>query len=467
MQTSLRKKVEENIYLLGYGNKLKFWLILGSMILASCGEAIGLGIVVPFVAILIKPQFLHDNYILKHIYDFFGIHNYNVFVAVMALGLVVFFIAKNSAIFFSQLLQIKFVFNKYKKFSETLFRYYLYLPYSIRLKSDTPTLLRNAVSLPVDLINGYMLPMFILITETVMLCSIMAFLLWFDFAATVFIGIVLGLSVFIFNSFVKDRLYKNGEMLQNHRAQMNKQVIQSLGSVKETKILQKEHYFYNEYKKYLHKTSVCSAFTTLISQTPRPFIETISVALVLGTMMFLLFTGNSSGSIVIKMSVFGMAAIRLLPGLTRLVSSTALVRSNYAVVNLIVKDLKEATELNSYVSNVDITQADVMPFEYCVNLKNINFRYENKTEDVLKSINMKILNGQTVGLVGRSGAGKTTLVDLLLGILKPTSGEILVDDKNIESNLIGWRKQVGYVPQKVYILNDNIKRNVAFGVRLK
>jgi len=256
-------------------------------------------------------------------------------------------------------------------------------------------------------------------------------------------------------------MYIYGEYHREANEEILRCMAHGLGGIKEVKVLHKEDYFLAQYLKYAKKCAKFNGFIYTMSNSPRYFIEVVTIAVVLGVMIMLMLSGTSSQAILLKLSILGVASMRLLPSANRLVGSMIRVRYGARTLDNIYRD---SVELDYKVTLPAITNDKPLCFDHKVELKQISFQYPNSDSIALDKINLTINKGQSVAFVGHSGAGKSTLVDIILGILQPSSGEILIDGQEMFANLPAWQNKLGYIPQVIYLADDTIKSNIAFGM---
>lgn len=451
-------------YLIGKKDRFKFLLILFSMFLSGIMEMLGVGIIFPFVALMVQPELMQKSHLLSLAYEKFPLHNRVDFFIFMVCLLIMLFLVKNIFLFFSQLVQIRFAFSKFLEYSTRLFKAYLYSPYVFHLQRNTPKLMQHAVGLPVNLAVSVMLPLFMCLTEGIMIIVLFLFLLWFDISSTLVIASVLGGSVYVFYRIIKHKARQYGEEHHHNQALMNQQVLHGFGSIKESKILHCEPYFIKKYTEFAKLTASTGSYGYLIPQVPRLFVEFIAVSIVLIVMLTLVVHGDSTAEILVKLSVFGMAAVRLLPSLTRMVGAMATVRSNISVAETIYHDLKEGDKLNQLITQKSEKGLSLIPFNHAIELEDVSYQYEGSEHTAISHLTVSIPKYASVAFVGGSGAGKTTTVDLILGLLEPNGGKIKVDGFDVNSNIKAWQRHLGYIPQTIYLTDDTIKHNIAFGL---
>lgn len=246
---------------------------------------------------------------------------------------------------------------------------------------------------------------------------------------------------------------------------MIKWVNQGLGASKEVKVSGKEGFFINAYTKQSTIKANNSRYMKMLEQAPRLFIETLLVATVLVTMLIIVLQGSGTAHLISSMALFAMAAFRLMPSITRIMALVTTIRYNQPALKVVYEDLFEnRDESTNPITNKSIViNQGKRTFNDSIKLTNVSFRYPNQEGYAIKDVSLTIPIGQSVAFIGESGAGKTSLVDIILGLLKPEKGELLVDGKRIHDQINIWQQKIGYIPQSIFLSDDTIRSNVAFG----
>jgi ATP-binding cassette subfamily C protein len=306
-----------------------------------------------------------------------------------------------------------------------------------------------------------------LIRESLILVSLFIFLVFVDPLISFVSFFFLGVPVLFFYNFYKKKLKLKGKDLQFLIGDEIKTVDQSLGAIKETKLFNKEHHFLSYFKKLIKNKESLQFFSYLVSTSPRLFLEVValfSVAMISATLIFL---GKTSTAILPLISLFAVSMVRFIPALNVITSSLTTIRFRQPSFDLVAKEIKNLESIPILLKKDRSTQNEANNFKFndCILMKDISFDYEEGRRTTLKNINIQIKKGKSVGIIGKSGSGKSTLVDIMLGLLEPQKGGVYFDNKNIQNDLSLWQKQIGYIPQDIYLLNDTIKKNITFGLK--
>lgn len=437
--------------------RLFFLLIL--MIGGAALEALAAAVIVPFIAVINDPASLSSHPQLRELFLLSGAKTPTAFITTMSLVLLGCFLSKNAYLFLMTKAQFRFIYTQMPLFSCELFSSYLARPLSDHVQTNSAEMIRNVSNEVSMFFTNFLIPAMTLLTEALVMVALLTVLLWMAPLPTLVALVVLGGMMSLFYRLVRTRVRHFGTLQQRHNAERIKWVNQGLGSIKETKVLGRESYFIQQFRYHEGQFAQSAEYAMLLNQTPRLFIETITfAALFLGVAAALLIKQDPS-SVLPVLALFAVAAVRLLPSLNRIMLSItrmAYYRPAAAVVLEAYRE-REQQAMSKRIPKRDVGEWQELKFE------DVAFSYPDSTE-VLFKLNLSIRRGTSVALIGPSGCGKTTVADLALGLLHPTGGRILLDQEEIQSLGDGWRSRLGYIPQTIYLLDDSIRRNVAFGL---
>ncbi|MBF0570624.1 MAG: ABC transporter ATP-binding protein [Candidatus Omnitrophica bacterium] len=448
--------------LFGKEDHPKFFGLFLGIALNSLFEIIGIGLILPLIALLGRPGLLTTNPTLSKVYNFFHCPPFSQFMIAIAFGVLVVFVVKNIILFFLSYWQTRFINEKQVFLVSRLFRAYLMSPYSFHLKVNLAQLQRNLAA-----VNGVMqflvLQIFNALTEIVLVACLFIVLLLTNALLTIVVVAVLGVSMFFYLRFFRNRLYRWGENYNRNMALLMQQMNQGLGSIKEAKLLGKEYFFANQYQYYWEQIAQQTTKSDVVTKSPRLFIETVVISLMMAAMIIYLSTGQAPERIFTTISLFAIVAIRLMPSLNRISAAWGTIKGCMPVFATIYDDLVNCEKMGT-IQQKRTQEGQQITFQEKITMDVIDFSYESTKKLALEHVSLTILKNSTVGFVGPSGAGKTTAVDIILGLLEANSGEVKVDGINIQRNLRAWQKKIGYIPQAIYLCDDSIKTNIAFGV---
>lgn len=435
-----------------------FVLIFLLMLIGSLLEVVGLGSIIPLIITISNPEIIHSNAILVSIYNRGGFESDKNFILFLATGMFFLIMIKNLYLILNVYIQSKILNGCFLRMASRLFKSYLYKPYNFHLQKNTAQLLRN-IEIINAIIMGILFPFITALTES-LIVSVILLLMVFAFPViTLSVSLFFIILIILFHILSRKRLDKYGLARNFHSGKLIQNINQGLGGIKETKILGRESYFESVFEFHFREVSRAAHYCQVISQLPRFIFETVSMLLVT-LILFILIGGNHDlGGIFVIISCFGLATARILPSLTRISTSFATIKFYIPSFNEVFDDL---IHIDNDISEKPVK--DNIKLSDSIDLVNLRFRYDGAEYDAISGITLKISKNSTVAFVGQSGAGKTTIIDLILGLHKPTFGEILSDGIDIQSNLSSWQRKIGYIPQEIFLIDDTIRRNVAFGL---
>lgn len=461
----LIESVRKLLLLFGKRDKKRLLIIFGMMIIAALFETLGIGLIVPFVGILTNPEVIQEQVILSYLYELFNFDSATGFIIFSVLFLLTVFILKNLYLLLFNYVQFRVILNQQVKLSRDLFKEYLTKPYTFHLQRNTADLLRNINGEIPNLFQGIIMSSFQLLTEILVIVCILILLLVMAPLATIIASVLLGGSVILFFTLLRKKISVLGREQQKVSGTMIKWVNQGLGASKEVKVSGKEGFFINSYTSQSQVKADNSRYMKMLELVPRLFIETLLVSIVLITMLVIVFQGTGTSQLIATMALFAMAAFRLMPSITRVVALITTIRYNQPALDVVYEDLfmnKEGSE-NINREPVIINKGE-KTFNDSIQLQEVSFRYPEQKRYSIKDISLTIPIGQSVAFIGESGAGKTTLADIILGLFKPEQGNVLIDGKDLYSQKSLWQQKIGYIPQSIFLSDDTIRGNVAFGI---
>jgi ATP-binding cassette, subfamily B, bacterial PglK len=431
-------------------------------------EAVGIGAIYPLINIIGDPQYIEHHTKARFLANLFHVENIQNFIILCSILLIVFYIIKNVVVLAENRLQIFFSMNIQKEYTQKLYAYYLAQPYLFHVNSNSSILMRNINNGAKTTFEGVLIATLSLITEAVTALVIWSMLLVMDrIIALVAVGVLLPL-VYLITRFFRKQISRQGNLQKKCSAECNKWVLQGLGAIKETKVMQKESYFCSQFNRSYADYSDSERDFLFIDKVPKALVELSSVSMLLVLIIVKIASGADPAKIVPSIGVLALAAIRLMPSLNRIIQLFNNIKFKMPLFNEVFDDYynirlqKERNEKNPINK-----QSGKMPFTQLLSVQNLSFSYPSKPEVVLHDVNFEIPKGRFVGITGPSGAGKTTFVDILLGLLPPVSGQILVDGRNIYDDISSWLYNIAYVPQSIYLVDGTIRENIALGIAEK
>lgn len=438
---------------------LIFLMLIGAFL-----ETMSVSLIIPVVTAVIQPDVLDRYKIVRDVCDALGIKDTITFTVVSMVSLIVVFIAKDAFLFWQYKRMYHFVYTNQFQTAERLLRSYVNKNYEYFLNAETSVIQR---SITADINNMYTLILAVLqlASECIVFISLGIVLFVMDPKMTLTLVVLLIITLFVIKSIIKPIMNKTGKANQDYGARMYEWITQTVTGIKEVKVNTKEQFFIGEYlkqgKSYINAMETYSMF----ANTPKLLIEAVCIAGMIGYMMVLVLGGEDVGNMIPIISAFAMAAVRLMPSASRI--NNQLTQISFCepfffnVSDNLLEDISE--------EKIDISKAvdakDKLPVENEIELKDITYKYPNTEKYIFDHANLKIKVGSAIGIVGGSGAGKTTIVDIILGLLKTEEGTITADGVDAMEHYRNWLKNIGYIPQTISLLNADIRHNVAYGIK--
>lgn len=443
----------------------KYSLLMVLMLGNAMLEMVGVGAIPVFIYIVSSPDWVFQHRWAAPFLRLLEIQNTRQMVIWAFVSVGTLFVAKNVFYGFLIFLKNKIVYHDQITLGDRLFRAYLKADYNFFLKRNSAELLRNLNNETKLVISDVLLPLMQLVMDGFVLLMIVILLFKVEPLITLLTFFVLGSCSFLFMRITNRKNKAYGREAQYHRQQMNKIVLEGISGIKEIKVLGRENHFLTQYHDSAVRTAMTLRYKQIINQLPKPFMETIAVTGMIFISFILLLMNRNLSSFIPVLSLFGVATLRLLPIFRTLVAAYTDIRYNLYAIDPVFDDLKLLEkEVGPSLETEKTEIADPFPFESEIIFRNVGYRYPKGKNEAIRDIHLSIPKGSVVGLVGPSGAGKTTIVDILLGLLVPQQGEVLVDQQNIFQDVRRWQINVGYIPQLIHLSDDTIRRNIALGV---
>ena len=450
-----------------FKDRIKLLIMFIANIFSAIFELIGIGSIPIFAMIIVDVDTFMlkiSKYVSTDIFE--GMSNQTITIYAGSIMILI-FILKNVLLFFINLIQARLLKNLRSITSNKLFEYYITLPYLEIMNKNPATLIRT---METDIAFTYMCVQsyIVLFKEFLVLLLIFILLFLVDPIISGFSFLLVGIPVFLFYAYYRSSLKTKGVFLQQSMDQKMKTINQSFGLIKETKIMSREGFFLKYFFKINQKVEELGLFSYMISVSPRLFLEVMALISVASVSIILIYLGRSPETILPIISLLSVSVIRFIPSFTAISTSLTNLRFRTPSLNLITNELKKyEVYKSSFIKNLKENknfEAKKAELRKNILLKDVSFNYESRDKIAVNNVNIDIKKGSIVGIIGRSGSGKSTLVDIILGLLDPAKGNIYVDDKNLNDFKKSWQKQIGYIPQDIYLLDDTIRNNIVFGI---
>jgi ABC-type multidrug transport system fused ATPase/permease subunit len=428
-------------------------IIFVMMLIGTVLEMFSLGLVVPIVGLLVNPDYIQRFPIVRSIFGDLTTTQY----VLVAMGLLVgVYILKTFFLIWKTWVQRGFSNSVTERIAQDLYKNYLRQPYAFHLERNSAIMIRNSQQ-SASLMSGIIDPLLLIASEIFVSGGLLALMLLLEPVGSLSAIVVFGSFSVIFRRLTSRRIVKWGEALNFHKGMIIQHLQQGFGGVKDVKILGREDYFIAGYNRDLSGNAYVERRYAVVQTLPRFSMELLTI-ICLGILVSLMVLSDKAVTDILPvLSLFGAAAFRLLPTLSQVTNSFMSINVNRPILNNLYADLALTVPAIA-------TQKASSNLADRIDISSLSFQYANTTREVLSEVSIDIRRGEAVGLIGSSGSGKSTLVDILLGLLEPTSGRVLVDGNDIHDNLRGWQDQIGYVPQSIFLTDDTLRRNVAFGL---
>lgn len=435
------------------------------MLFGAVLESFGIGAILPLISVMGQKDYLSNHPEIAKSAESIGVVSHDEFVILVSLCLIVLYVLKNAYIAWEVYLQRSFIRKNQIIYSKELLSVYLSKPYIFHVNSNTATLLRNVNQGAYIIFSNLIMPIFSLMTELSTAIAIWMMLVFVDsFTAVIVAGVLSGIIVVIVRLF-RQCMVEQGEKQNYATAEYLKCINQALGAVKETKVLCREDFFVNEFDRWYTKYANAIQTYCYLAEMPKVIIEGLVVSAILVLIITKVSIGTKPMEIVPLLGLLALAAFRLMPSASRIVGYYNAIKNQMPLFNELYQELVEIKKNLLCVGGVLQNKDEEVRFEKKISIESLSFKYEKNSSAILEKVSFGILKGNFVGIVGPSGAGKTTFVDIMLGLLQPTRGKILCDGIDINKNIRAWQANLAYVPQDIYLMDGTVKENIALGVK--
>ena len=421
-------------------------------------EMLGIGILLPAIGVILNKNIAVTYPSVLPILKFIGNPNQVKLIAITMVLIAIIFILKSFFLIYLSWVQSKFGSTLTYELNNKLFKGYLNQDYFFHLNNNSAILLRNIQN--IGQFTAVTQALINLSVEISLVVSIFAFMVFIEPLGSISVAIFLIIFVGLFQSFTRKKLLKWGYLKQKYSGEANMYLLQGLGGVRDIKIYGKENYFSNQFSKVNKELTNLMVKYGITNLLPRIYLELISILGLVTLVLIMLFQDNDPARLIGVIGVFSIAAYRLIPSMNRIMSSTQVFKNSKASIDLI---FSEILEIEKIVEKNDKFNHEIN-FNNSISFENVSFSYPSSNKSVLNNISIDFKKGDYVGIVGGSGAGKSTMIDLLIGLYNPTNGCIKIDNINLLDCKKSWQNKIGYVPQNIYLFDDTILNNIAFGI---
>ena len=451
------KKQKSHLVLLG------FMILIGGVF-----ETLGVSMMVPVVTVILDPKSLQRAMdkvpFLKNVAASLSLDTDKKQICAILALLIIIYIVKNAYLLFLTYEQNTFIARTRNDMISRVMREFLNRPYEDYLGADIPTVFRITDS---DIPHTFslMLALLGLATEAVVSLFLGAYLVYTNYKMALLIIVVLGGMTLLSTKFIKPRMNRIGKKNQDIQSRIAKWRIQAIYGLKDVKVLNRQDFFIRNYYESGKIGAETARDYTVLNNMPRLMIETVFMTAVFGFIMIYVLGGGDTNLLITQLAAFGVAAVRLMPSANRINTYITEIAYEEPSLDFVYNNLTESMKTDKKMAAERMAIAGPpLQLSDKIELKGITFAYPDSEVNIFTDADMTVPKGKSVGIMGSSGAGKSTIVDVLLGLLHASKGEILCDGRNIFSNYESWLAQVGYIPQSIYLIDESIRDNIAFGI---
>ncbi len=425
-------------------------------------EMLSLGSIPVFVGYILNPEYLNNLIGQKDYISFINFKDEENRIVVLSLLLVTIFLTKNILIFLINYFQAYFFRNLTIKNSLTLFKFYINNQYSYHLKSNPSLMVRNLTGdIPNTIIHIESL--INLAKELIIIFAIFLLLIIVDIKLSLAVIAIISFITFIIYYFIKNKLFLLSKINYEYRGKQNKIVNHMFGAIKDIKILQKEKYFIDEFYSLVKGIQKINFFTSISNKFPRLVFEILAVCTMLFVTFYYFQIDKNFENVLPIISLLALATVRLIPSFNTIFLNLSTLKKTQISFESIFKQISFYNNIKIKENNVSSSK-NIQKIE-SIDVKDLYFKHSENTDYILKNINLSIKPNSFVGIIGKTGSGKTTLINLIAGLLEANEGQILVNKENIKKNLSQWYSNTGYISQSIFLLDETIKNNIALGVK--
>lgn len=444
--------------LLNRHQKNRVVILFFMMVIGAGFEVLGVSMMLPLVTAVMNPDIITENKLCAWICEKFGIVTHVDFVIWCIIALIIIFVVKAAYLTFEYSVQYRFVFNNRFMTQSRLLEVYLNRPYEYFLSAESGEIVRIVQE---DASNAFDMLTVILgfATEAVITAAVIIAIFVINPFMTIFVAMALFLLMAVISKCLRPLLRREGETYQKTYAATNKWLLQSISGIKEVKVTQTERFFLENFVKYGQKMVNAARWNSTLQNVPRNLIELVSVCSMMIVLGIMIAAGHEMDSLLPSLSAFVMAAVKLLPSANRMVAGVTQVTFYEPALDNMLENL---AVLEEQVSD-GCKEMEELPLAKEIRFTGIDYTYPGGEKKIFEHADFLIPVGSSVGIIGTSGAGKTTAVDILLGLLKPQEGQVLADGVDVSTNMPGWLSHIGYIPQMIFMLDDTIRANIVFG----
>lgn len=431
-----------------------------AILVSAVFELLGVTMIMPFVSAIMNADALMKNVYIKKVVTILNIEDANSLLLMFGILIILVYIIKNILLLLSRYIQNRYTHTIEKELSMTMLNSYMEQPYEFFVNTNSAELVRGLTTDVSALVN-ILTNIFNILAELVTMSFIIIFIFFTDWFTAVILALFAGSSILAIIWGCKNIMRITGEKYVDLSTKKTRIFYQLVGGIKDIYVMQRKKEFVDEYENASEEYKGIVLLNDFVKQIPERIIEVVVVGGIIAIVCIRIMQGDDASIYIPKLSALALACFRLLPSMNKLTTGmTQIIFFQPGLVNIYNNILNEKT---NHTKDEKVKNDTIISFEKDIQVKNVMWKYLNGNRNILDGLNIEINKGESVAIIGKSGEGKTTLADVLLGLLKPQKGDVLVDNQSIFGNLKKWAKLIGYVPQSVYLLDDTIRSNVLFG----
>ena len=461
---TLRRMIGHMAYILTDKQKKQMVGMFVVILLGAAFDLLGVTMMLPFIQSILAPEELLQKPYIAFLADVFGVQGGNDLIALVGVALIIIYVVKNVYLMVSAYLQASYSANTQRELAVFMLESYTWRPYSFFVENNSSELLRGVTS-DVARIYSVIKDFFKFLSEVLVIIAIAIYLITVDFAMAISVLVVGAVCFGIIICVLKKRISKLGAENRAADAKTSKSALQTISGIKDIFVFNKREYFSDAYDNAYKERCRIDTQYVFANSAPERIIEGFCISGIIVIVLVRLKMGVDPAVFVPKLAVFAMSAFRILPSIARVTGYTSTFMYARTSVEAAYNDIKSSREYMKSLADISIEEEVKSDYELSsgISVDSITWKYENNDKIILDNLSLTINKGEAIGLIGESGAGKSTLADILLTLYKPQSGSICMDGMDIFGIPNLWSECVSYVPQTVFILDDTIKANVAFG----
>ena len=455
-------------YIFPKKQRLLYLLLFVFQLIGTALDFAGVSLIYPFVQILINMQSLQGTWWYRLILNLLHTDSSKAVMLFLTVLLMLVYLVKNLYTFLMIELSVRFISANKVRMGAKMISCYMNKPYTFHLQRNTAEIIRN-INQDVSGAFSVIGTMFGLVSDVMVVVALVAYLMVIDTGLTIALSAALLLCSALYFLVVRKKISDAGKQSRVYSMKMIKAIHQSMGGIKEVKVMGREKFFADVYESAGAQSVALGKRYSIIAAVPGRMIEVLCIVSVLGVIAYRIITGEDLSALLPSLAAFALAAIRLMPRANAINGSINSITFNRPSLDALYDDLKtseeeEAARRKEIEAKKREHRTVPKGAERDILVKNVTYTYPEREKPVLQNVSLQIRHGTSVGIVGVTGAGKTTLVDVILGLLKPDSGSVCYGALDIHEDYAEWQKHIGYIPQNIYLVDDTIRNNVALGV---